>query len=91
MNVKTCLISILIFDSYSLKDKRSVVKSIIHKTHNKYNISIAEVDDQDIHNKSTLGISIVNSSNKITEQIFQDVIHFTENNYPIEIIGITDY
>lgn len=91
MHVKTDLLTLLIFDSYSLKDKRSVLKSIIHKVHNKYNVSIAEVDENDIHNKSVLGISIVGNQKNICEQMFQDILDFIENNYPVEIIGIESY
>lgn len=91
MNVKTCLITILIFDSYSLKDKRSTVKSIIVKTHNKYNVSIAEVDNHEIHNKSILGLSIVTNSESLSEQILQKIINLIETSYPAEIINIENY
>lgn len=91
MNVKTYLITILLLDSYSLKDKRSVIKSIIAKSHNKYNVSIAEVADNDLHNKGVLGLSIVSKSQCICEQMFQSIIEFIENNYPVEIINIDDY
>ncbi|GMQ58928.1 hypothetical protein AN1V17_33240 [Vallitalea sediminicola] len=91
MNVKTVTITIIIFDSYSLKDKRSVIKSIIHKTHNKFNVSIAEVADNDILNKSILGLSIVSNNNQTNEQIYYNVVDFIENNYPVEIIEITYY
>lgn len=91
MNVKTCSITILIFDSYSLKDKRSTVKSIITKVHNKYNVSIAEVDNHEIHNKSILGLSIVSNNERFSEQILQKIISFIEANYPVEIINIANY
>lgn len=91
MNVKTVTMTILILDSYSLKDKRSVIKSIIHKAHNKFNASIAEVKDNDILNQGSLGLSIVSSNTKTTDQIFYNVIDFIEHNYPVEIVEIIDY
>lgn len=45
--------------SSSLKDKRQNLKSIIERTKHRYNISIAEVDNQDLWQLSTLGISYV--------------------------------
>ena len=91
MYVKTSIITILLLDSYSLKDKRSVIKSIIHKTHNKYNVSIAEVDENDILNKGVLGSSIVSNNTHTNEQITQNIIDFIENNYAVEIIKIENY
>ncbi|GMQ63625.1 MULTISPECIES: DUF503 domain-containing protein [Vallitalea] len=91
MNVKTVTITILILDSNSLKDKRSVIKSIIHKTHNKFNVSIAEVKDNDILNQGVLGLSIVSSNTQTTEQIFYSIIDFIEDDYPVEIVEISDY
>lgn len=89
MIVKTCKIEFLIFDAYSLKDKRSVVKSLIHKIHNKFNVSIAEIMDHDTWNKATLAIACVSNSNKHADQLINSVIQYFDNNYNIEILEIT--
>jgi hypothetical protein len=91
MFVEANKIVIRIFDSFSLKDKRSVIKSIITKTHNKFNVSISEVEDYDLLNKATLGISVVSNSNKLNQQIFDSIIRFIEENYEVEIISIEHY
>ncbi len=91
MFVEANKIVIRIFDSFSLKDKRSVIKSIITKTHNKFNVSISEVEDYDLLNKATLGISVVSNSNKLNQQIFDNIIRFIEENYEVEIISIENY
>ncbi|MBU3113208.1 DUF503 domain-containing protein [Clostridium lacusfryxellense] len=43
--------------SHSLKEKRMVVRSIVQKLKNKFNISVAEVDEQDIHQIIVIGIA----------------------------------
>ena len=43
--------------AHSLKEKRMVVKSIIAKLQNKFNISVGEIENQDIHNLITIGIA----------------------------------
>jgi len=91
MYVDANAISIQIFDSFSLKDKRSVVKSIIQKTRNKYNISISEVADHDMLNKATFGIATVSNSQKLNQQIFDSIIEFIESNYQVEVIAIDHY
>lgn len=91
MFVEANEIQIRIFDSFSLKDKRSVVKSILKKTHNRFNVSISEVADSEMLNKATLGIAIVSNSNTLNQQIFDNIIRFIEENYEVEIISIDNY
>jgi len=45
--------------SRSLKQKRHLLKSIIEKVKHRFNVSIAEVADQDLWQKSTVGISYI--------------------------------
>lgn len=81
-------ISFLIYHSYSLKDKRSVVKSIIKKMHNKHNISIAEIDKLDILNEAVIGAGVVANSRKLCRQILSSVVKDVENNFEIEIYAV---
>lgn len=91
MFVESNKIEIRIFDSFSLKDKRSVIKSIIAKTHRKFNVSISEVEDYDLLNKATLGLSIVSNNSQLNRKIFDSIIRFIEENYQAEIISIENY
>lgn len=91
MNFKTIKITLRIFDAFSLKDKRSVIKSILQKTHTKYNVSIAEVEAHDIHNMGVLGLSIVSNSALFNEQSIDKITNFIESNYELEIVEIEEY
>ncbi|MGO1589749.1 MAG: DUF503 domain-containing protein, partial [Alkalibacterium gilvum] len=51
-------ITLLIYDSYSLKEKRSVIKSILRRTENRHQLSVAEVGDMDLQNKAVLGFGV---------------------------------
>ena len=42
---------------HSLKEKRMIVKSLIAKLQNKYNVSVAEVDEQDTHQIIVIGVA----------------------------------
>jgi len=90
MKVLAVELSMRLFDSYSLKDKRSVVKSIVAKMHQRYNVSIAEVADHDILNQAVIGIAIVNSSMVLCQQILDKVVEEIEANYEVEIFEIKD-
>lgn len=81
-------VSFLIYHAYSLKDKRSVVKSIIKKTQNKFNVSIAEVEAQDTLNQGVLGIAVVSNDRKLSQQILDQVIQEIEANGEVEIHSI---
>ena len=81
MYVNTKKIIIRLFSSYSLKDKRSVVKSMIHKIRNQFNVSIAEVDDFELLNQGAIGISIVSNNSTYNEQVFNRILQFIENSY----------
>ena len=67
-------ISFLIFHAQSLKDKRSIIKSIIHKMHHKYNISIAEISALDTINQGVIGISACGNSYAHCKQMLERVI-----------------
>lgn len=65
---------------HSLKEKRMIVKSIIDRTKNKYNISIAEIEDQDIHQSIVIGIACVSNDTRHANSIIQNVIQYIEDN-----------
>ncbi|MPN41358.1 hypothetical protein SDC9_188903 [bioreactor metagenome] len=65
---------------HSLKEKRMIVKSIMAKTKNKFNISIAEVENQDYHQSITIGIACVTNSSRLANSILQNVVNYIEEN-----------
>ena len=73
---------------HSLKEKRMIVKSLTGKISNKFNVSIAEVDDQDIHQSIVLGLACVAGNAALADSIMDNVIIFIENSTEAEITGI---
>ena len=88
MIVGTCLVTLRIFQSKTLKEKRSIVKSIIGKCKSRFNISISEVGDFELWQKSQLGIACVSNQTTHVEQILDTVVRFIENNGEVEVIHI---
>ncbi len=91
MFVEANSITLRIFDSFSLKDKRSVVKSILQKTRNRFNASVSEVADHDLLNQATIGIAVVSNSSRLNQQVFDNIITFIEENYEVEVLSIQNY
>lgn len=64
----------------SLKEKRMVVKSIIEKVKHKFNISIAEVDRQDVHKSIVIGFVCVTNQVRHADEIIDNVLNYIERN-----------
>jgi uncharacterized protein YlxP (DUF503 family) len=73
---------------HSLKEKRMVVKSLCAKVRNKYNVTIAETENQDVHQSIVLGFSCVSNDNSHADQILDTVIKFIEGSTEGEIVKI---
>ena len=63
----------------SLKDKRSIVKSLIGRLKSRFNISISEVDHQDIKQLAVIAIAIVSNETRFVNQQFDKIIDFMRN------------
>ncbi|TBX11721.1 DUF503 domain-containing protein [Clostridium perfringens] len=73
---------------HSLKEKRMVVKSIVQRLKNKFNVSVGEFDEQDIHQIIVIGISAVCGDQKQVDSTLENLIDFVEENTDAEIINI---
>ena len=96
MNVGVAKVSLRLPENSSLKDKRQVVKSIISRVRNKFDVAVAEVGDNDNWYQCTIGISTVSNDRRFTNQVLSKVVEFIEKarfevemlDYEIEIIDV---
>jgi len=86
--IGTISIKIFIPTSLSLKDKRSVVRSLITRLKNKFNISVAEIDSLDQWQIAVIGMAIVGNETKILNQQISKIITFIEANTDFELINL---
>ena len=82
MHVGVCRMELRLPENQSLKGKRRVIKSIITRLQNKYNVSVAEVDNQDLWQLSTLGIACVSNHRRHADETLSNVVKFVIQNYP---------
>ncbi|MDX9701715.1 MAG: DUF503 domain-containing protein [Candidatus Auribacterota bacterium] len=73
-------------ESRSLKAKRMVVRSIKDRTHNKFNVSIAEIDYQNIWDSAIFGIACVATDQKYASQVLESVVQFIQSFPQIQVI-----
>ena len=79
-------VELYIPESGSLKSKRFVLKSIKTKIRNKFNVSVAEVENNDKWQRASLGIAVVSNDKKIVDSTLNQVINFIENDFRVEVI-----
>lgn len=72
--------------SNSLKDKRSVIQSIIKRIQNKHNIAIAETEEMELHRKAILAATTISNSKQIVENTLRQTEQLIENTDGCEIL-----
>jgi len=82
MNVGVCRMQFRLPENESLKGKRQVVKSIITRLQNRYNVSVAEIDDQGLWQIATLGVACVSNHRRHADETLAGVVRFVAQNYP---------
>ena len=90
-----CQIKLRLPENLSLKGKRRVLKSITSRVGSKFNVSVAEVDDQNLWQLATLGICCVSNNKRYTNEVLSKVVGFIANgrfdiemlDYEIEILS----
>ena len=71
---------------HSLKEKRMIVKSIIAKLQNKFHVSAAEIDEQDIHQIIVIGVAAIVPHNALADSVMDEISQFVEENTEAEIL-----
>jgi uncharacterized protein len=87
--VGLCIIELQFPHSASLKDKRQVLRSVVARVHNEFNVSIAEVGRQDAWQLGTLAAVCVSNDAGYVHGLLERVVHFVENG-PFDLV-LLDY
>ena len=74
MKVGCCSIKFFLHGNNSLKGKRRITKSIKDRLRNKFNISVAEIGDQDVLQSLHIGIVAVGSDHKYLDGLMSKVV-----------------
>ncbi len=82
MIIGACEITLHLPESPSLKDKRQVIKSVMARVRNQFEVAIAEVEDQDLWQSAKLGVSCVSNSKQHANEILERVQRYIEETRP---------
>ncbi len=70
----------------SLKEKRRVIKSLKERVAHRFNVSIAEVDDLDVHQVATLGLAVVGGEKSFVDRSVDEVLRYISRDPEAELI-----
>jgi uncharacterized protein YlxP (DUF503 family) len=86
MKVGVSQITLHLPECHSLKDKRQVIKSVMARVRQQFEVAIAEVDEQDRWQIAKLGVSCVSNSSQHIDEILGRVRRYIEETRPDVIV-----
>ncbi|MBX3302513.1 MAG: DUF503 domain-containing protein [Nitrospira sp.] len=86
MVVGLCTVELFMAGSQSLKDKRQVLHSLKDRLRGKFNLSIAEVDGQDLWQKAVLGMACVANDGGYVNQVLEQALNVIKGMPAVEIV-----
>lgn len=87
MFVGTCLLTIEIPEAHSLKDKRSVIKSLVERARRELRISAAEVGLLNEWQAAQVGLACVSNSAVKADQVIAEAVNWVERHLEDGILG----
>ena len=88
MHVGVCKVTLRLPENQSLKGKRRVVKSLCSRVRAKFNVSIAEVDNNDVWQLATLGVVCAGNSSRHVDEVLSNVLDYIESTRDdVEVVG----
>jgi uncharacterized protein len=79
MTVGIARITFRLHGNQSLKDKRRVVKSLVEKSRHRFNVSVAEVADQDVYESAVIGVAVIGSDGRTLNSLLDRIIDFMDS------------
>lgn len=78
MVVAVLKIALSIPQANSLKDKRRVIKSVKDRLRNRFNVSVAEIGDQNVWRSAELGVAVISGDSSYANGVLsriQDIVN----------------
>lgn len=82
MYVATAQVTIRLFQSNSLKDKRQVTRSVLARLRDKFDVSAAEVGELQSWNLARLGIACVSGEARHAQEVIERAVQYIEQTRP---------
>ena len=87
MVVGVCHLDLVLPEGSSLKGKRHIIKSLVTRVRNKFNVSISEVGGHDLWQRAQVGICLVGADKRFINSSLDKVIDYIEELGLLEIVS----
>jgi hypothetical protein len=87
MTVGVALVTFHLHEIHSLKEKRKIVKSLVEKSRSRFNVTVAEVADQDVYQKASIGIAVIGNNGRVLNSLLDRIIDFMDSLGLAELIS----
>ncbi len=88
MIIASCELKLYLPGAFSLKDKRQIIRSLLQRSKNKFNVAAAEVEAQDYLQTAVIGVVTVGNDYRYLESVMDKYIDFVESFHDF---SISDY
>jgi hypothetical protein len=85
----TLEIVLLIRESHSLKSRRRVVKSLIDRVRSRFNVSVADLGDQNVWQRAVIGVAVVANDGRFVNEVLSKVLDLVASDPRAEVIEQT--
>ncbi|HLY30083.1 MAG TPA: DUF503 domain-containing protein [Ktedonobacterales bacterium] len=82
MYIGSAVVTLRLFDSSSLKDKRQVARSLLSRLRNQFGVATAEVDTLESWNLLTIGLAYVSNDHTHATEVIDHAVRFIEATRP---------
>ena len=69
-----------------MKDKRRIIKSLTTRIRSSFNVSVSEVDCQDLWQRSQLGVAFLTTEVRFAQSVLGKIVDFVEREKNITLI-----
>jgi uncharacterized protein YlxP (DUF503 family) len=86
VTVGVLVLELEIFGARSLKEKRLVLKSLLDRLPNRFNVAVAETRHQDLWQRAEIAVATVGSSRAVVEAVLDRVDRAVEGGGQLRVI-----
>lgn len=79
---------LLLGEVNSLKEKRAIIRPIIKEVHRRFEVSVAEVGESDLHRRAIVGIACVSGDAAHVKEVLEACERFLAARPEVELLSV---
>lgn len=75
-----------LFSPNSLKDKRSLIRGLISRIRNNFNVSVSEIGYQDLWQRTLVGVALITGERSFAQRVLSKIMKFVEKERDVSLV-----